>query len=98
MSYFVQLGVAFDMMLNAILGGEAGQTLSYRAALAASQKVWGWCVFCRFLSWWVQRNHCANQLAGIGMDGDQYARAFVGLLMLAALLAAPVFFVWRHAL
>jgi hypothetical protein len=88
-NYLVQVGVAFDMMLNAILGGEAGQTLSYRAALGAEMRRRGWCVFCRFLSWWVQHDHCAYQLAGLGMTGTQYFRAFIGLAALAGVIFSP---------
>jgi hypothetical protein len=96
MTYFYNVGVAFDMMLNALLGGQAGQTISYRAAvngLVRHKRFW--CVFCRFLSWLVQRNHCEDQLCGIIMDGEQEFRAFIGLLFLAALMATPVVLLWR---
>jgi hypothetical protein len=98
LNYLVQIGVAFDMMLNAILGGEAGQTLSYRAAVDAEARKPFWCLFCHFLSWWVQRDHCADQLTGIGMDDWQYLRAFVGLLILAALIALALHLAWIVAI
>ena len=78
------------MLLNAILGGDAGQTISSRAAVEAKARKPFWCVLCCFLSWLVQHDHCADQLAGIGMDDWQYARAFAGLLVLAALIAGTV--------
>jgi hypothetical protein len=93
--YLRQVGIAFDMFMNALLGGVAGQTLSLRAALAARRRVWGWCVLCRFLSWWVQRDHCADQLNGVGMDEDEYFRAMVGLFALALILSAPGWILFR---
>lgn len=94
-SYLVQIGIAFDMLLNAFLGGEAGQTISMRAALAAEKRIAFWCVFCRLLSWLVQRDHCADQLAGIPMKFGNYFRAFIGLGALAGVLAIPFVLVWR---
>ena len=92
MSYFIEIGVAFDMMLNAILGGQAGQTLSYRAAVAQSRReLWG-CLFCHFLAWLVQPQHCIDQLTGTGMKQAQYVRAFLGLAVLAGILLAAMAF------
>lgn len=91
--YLIQVGIAFDMMLNAILGGDAGQTLSYRAALGMEARKPFWCLFCRILSWWVQHDHCADQLTGVGMNDSQYLRAFAGLLILVALIFYPAYFV-----
>ncbi len=87
-----QVGIAFDMMLNAVLGGVAGQTISLRAALASRRHVWFACVFCRFLSWLVQRDHCLDQLTGVRMTGANYLRATAGLLVLAAVLLSPIYF------
>ncbi len=89
-NYFLQLGLAFDMFLNALLGGWAGQTISYRAALGMEARKPAWCMFCRLLSWLVQRDHCQDQIAGVPMDGEEYFRALIGLLVLAAILATPV--------
>jgi hypothetical protein len=91
--YLTQVGIAFDMQLNAILGGVAGQTISLRMAQAALRKVWAACVFCKVLSWLVQRDHCADQLGGKPMNDENYFRAFVGLVVLAILLGAPGVFV-----
>jgi hypothetical protein len=97
MTYLTQLGIAFDMMLNAILGGMAGQTISLRAALGAKAGSRVGCVLCRFLAWLVQPNHCADQLNNTPMKPAQYFRAFVGLVVLAVSIAAPAIFIVRHA-
>ena len=93
--YLRQVGIAFDMFLNALTGGVAGQTISLRAALGDGRRVSRWCVLCRFLSWWVQRDHCHDQLTGVGMDEDQYFRAMVGLLVLATALISPLWAFFR---
>jgi hypothetical protein len=95
MNYFYNVGIAFDMMLNALLGGTAGQTLSYRAASDAAKREKFWCLFCRLLSVLVQPNHCADQLSGIPMDGEEYIRAFFGLVVLSAILFYPLFWFFR---
>jgi hypothetical protein len=96
-SWAEQVGIAFDMFLNAILGGKAGQTISIRAALASQSGSRLGCLFCRLLSWLVQRNHCADQLAGIGMPFGSYVRALICLIALAWLMATTILAVIRWA-
>jgi len=59
--YVERCGIEFDTAINVLTGGQLGQTVSYRVAVAQEDgKRWG-CVFCQFLNWAVQRNHCALQ-------------------------------------
>ncbi len=91
MKYFEAVGIGLDIFLCAILTGQKNTTLSLAAARGAQKQIWFACVFCKFLSWLVQRDHCADQLDGISMGVSNYARAFVGLVLLATILASPVF-------
>ena len=95
-NYFNQVGIAWDMLWNTFFGGKAGQTLSYRAALGMEAKKPFWCVFCRFLSWLVQRNHCEDQLAGIPMKDENHLRAFGGFVVLSIIFSLP--FIWLYHL
>lgn len=75
LSRLVQVGVLADETLNVELDGDAGQTLSLRAALAArSGERWA-CVLCRVLGWLVQRRHCEKQLMHEPMNPLNYVRA-----------------------
>lgn len=69
LAYLARAGIGFDMFINVLTGGAIDQTVSYRVAKAAG---WGpngkqqpgrkWaCYFCVFLTWFVQRDHCADQ-------------------------------------
>jgi hypothetical protein len=84
--YFEVVGIGLDIFLCAILTGQKATTLSMAAARAEPGGLWVACRFCAFLPWFVQRNHCADQRAGIGMAGINYFRAIVGLVILALLL------------
>jgi len=47
--YLYKLGVAASVMLNAVLGGDAPETLCYRAGKARRDgRRWG-CIFCRLI-------------------------------------------------
>lgn len=94
-TYFKNVFVAFDMFLNAALGGVAGQTISMRAALAQKLGTPWACVFCRFLSWLVQRDHCQDQLTSVPMTDPEYAKAAGGLIVLAGLLVAPFYLITK---
>ncbi|MDA8049952.1 MAG: hypothetical protein M0002_08100 [Rhodospirillales bacterium] len=81
---------AADRFLNALAGGLASQTISERAALAKSRgKMWG-CALCRYLSWTVERHHCARTLAGIEERPAAAVLAGVQLALAAAALAGAV--------
>ncbi|RWJ03509.1 hypothetical protein [Mesorhizobium sp.] len=60
-SYLANLRTALSTLLNALLGGEAPETLSYRSAKARrSGKRWG-CLMCRLLDAF-DRDHCDRTL------------------------------------
>jgi hypothetical protein len=94
-TYLENLGIALDMFFNALFGGVAGQTISMRAALAQKNSQIA-CWFCQFLSWLIQRNHCADQLDGVMMQPENYFRAGCGLLVLMSLLIGPIVFAWKN--
>jgi hypothetical protein len=77
---------ALDMLLCAILTGRKATTLSMASAQGESKKILAACIFCDFLSLWVQKNHCQKTLAGIPMGENNELRAGLGLLLLAALI------------
>jgi hypothetical protein len=54
--------IAFDQFCNAILGGDPGDTISYRAAVARQSNAKWACVLCRFLDLF-QQGHCDKTLA-----------------------------------
>jgi hypothetical protein len=61
LAYLARCGIEFDTAINVLTGGQLGQTVSYRCAVAQRNgKAWG-CFMCRFLNWAVQRNHCPDQ-------------------------------------
>lgn len=74
-SRVVQLGLLTDEGLSVESGGLADETLSLRAARAASRGSRPACILCRTLSWLVQPRHCAKQLSGEPMHPVNYARA-----------------------
>jgi hypothetical protein len=60
-AYLARCGIEFDTAINVLTGGELGETVSYRCAVAQRNgKAWG-CIMCWFLNWAVQRNHCPDQ-------------------------------------
>lgn len=92
MTWLTNLVLAWDEFLNAMLGGEAGQTLSYRAALARQDGAkWG-CVLCGLLAVLIQRGHCDRTMAGEMPTGLASIRAaalllsiFLGFILLVRL-------------
>ena len=67
-SYPYRCGEALDEGLNVVLfNGDPHVTISEHAADAQhAKRRWG-CVLCQWLSWTVERNHCAKTLAGTSM-------------------------------
>ncbi|WP_065755168.1 hypothetical protein [Bradyrhizobium paxllaeri] len=55
--YVLTVLLAIDQLLNALLGGYADETISYRASIAAAEgRAWG-CIFCKWIErWWP--SHC----------------------------------------
>lgn len=86
LNYFNQAGIAFSMLLNALSGGQAGQTLSYRAALGEEARKPFWCALCRVAAWLRGPNYCAEYLAGIEGAEWLYVSAFLGLCVVAVIL------------
>ena len=84
--YAKRVGVALDILLNVILGGVAGQTISLRAALAMQSGNPVGCAVCAALAFLVQRNHCALQLVPGTEPTSAALRAGVLLIGLAVLL------------
>ena len=75
-------GYMLDCFLCALFGGPENTPISLEAARAKDRGArWG-CIMCRFLSWTVERHHCAKQLHGIAVQ--RWAALRAGL-MLAAL-------------
>ena len=75
--YFARCGVEFDTAVNVLTGGNLGQTVSLRCAVANRDgKRWGrWA--CAFLSVVVQRDHCPLQfVAGPSLPWPMCARAW----------------------
>lgn len=88
-SYFYAIGIQLDKLLCAVLTGSLDTTLSLFAARLAAKGNRPACWFCAVLSMLVQRDHCADQLAGTGMPLGSEVRAFIGLAALAAALEWP---------
>jgi hypothetical protein len=62
MRWLRQVLRGLDHLLNAILGGDATQTVSLRAALARDTGTrWG-CILCKVLDWF-QKDHCTIELS-----------------------------------
>ena len=76
-------GISVDETINVLTGGQSGMTVSMRAAIGAGyradgrtgERKAGWCLFCTFLSWVVQRNHCADQFVPGPTDWRTWIRA-----------------------
>ncbi len=83
LTYFIAVGVQLDEFLCALIFGVRGVTISLHAALEAKAgRRWA-CWLCAVLSWLVQHDHCADQLAGKPMTLRNYTIAFGALGMLA---------------
>jgi hypothetical protein len=78
-------GIIFDETINVLTGGEAGQTVSLRAAIGAGYTPEGrvgprklrWCIFCAFLAKAVQPNHCALQFIAGKSNWRTWVRAMI---------------------
>lgn len=92
MRLLIELGLWCDEGLNVETGGDADQTLSLRAALAARRGSKTACVFCRVLSWLVQPRHCAKQLSAETMRPVNYIR---GMLCIMAAYGVQVVIAWQ---
>ena len=56
-TYFINLAVAFDYLLNATFAGDPSETLTRRAARARREgRAWG-CVLCALLDL-IDKGHC----------------------------------------
>ena len=72
LEYIRRVLVGFDMFCNTITGGEPGDTISYRSAVAQSEgREWG-CLMCDFLNLF-QKNHC-----GLTLEADDNQRLLWG--------------------
>jgi hypothetical protein len=95
LNYLIAVGFQLDELLCAILFGVMDTTISLHVALEAKAgKKWA-CLFCKFLSWLVQRDHCQDQLDNVPMQLDNYIRALIGLLLLAALIVIVFLALWH---
>lgn len=60
-AYLWNLLIAFDQLINTLLGGYPDETISSRAAKAMSAgKQWG-CLLCKILDM-IDRGHCQNNI------------------------------------
>lgn len=60
--YTLRVLIGLDMFASAITGGQPGDTISYRAAVARANGSKFACVFCKFLNI-LQKDHCTVTLA-----------------------------------
>ena len=88
--YLERCGIEFDTAINVLTGGQLGQTVSLRVAEAErAGKEWG-CLFCWFLDWAVQRNHCALQFSKTPSPWTVYVRAGIAFAIGIGLITAGV--------
>jgi hypothetical protein len=82
-------GISFDETINVLTGGNAGETVSLRAAIGAGWTAQGrtgprkpgWCWFCRFLSITVQPHHCELQFVDTPSNWKTWVRAGVAFAL-----------------
>lgn len=68
--YIWAIGVALSILLNAVTGGEAFETMSYRSAKARRDgRRWG-CLLCQFLDT-IHRDHCERTLKAWEGENEQ---------------------------
>jgi hypothetical protein len=84
LAYIGRCGVALDMFLNVIFGGAFNQTISLRAAVAASRGSIPGKITCAVLSILVHKDHCALALQHVSTPICAALRAGLLLLLLAA--------------
>jgi hypothetical protein len=69
--------LAADELVNTILDGEPGDSISHRAAVAATEnKRWG-CILCRIIEIF-EKNHCTKSIAAhdaqVKMEADSIVK------------------------
>jgi hypothetical protein len=75
--YIERVGIEFDTAVNVLFGGDLGQTVSLRAAMAARDgERWG-CWMCWLLGKIVQPHHCRDQFLTADTPTLVYVRAGV---------------------
>jgi len=84
-AYFEAVGYQLDCLLCAIIFGIKNCTISLHAALEELTGARWACWLCGLLEL-VQKNHCADQRAGLPMQLPNYIRAFTGLVALSLLM------------
>jgi len=73
-NYILQVLIAFDRMVNVMLGGRQNETISSRSALARKEgRVWG-CLLCKFLDK-LESDHCNKALITDELDSEQEDKA-----------------------
>ena len=88
-------GLTFDVAVNVLFAGTPFQTVSYRAAVAQRDgKPWG-CLMCRFLSWAVQRDHCADQFTDTEAPAIVYVRAGVAFGVAFGIVGVALWELWQ---
>lgn len=95
MNYWQRVGIEFDIAVNVLTGGQLGQTVSYRSAVAwRAGKRWG-CIMCWFLNWAVQKNHCPEQFTSDPTPNFDMMRAGIAFAFGIFVLCAIAFSVWK---
>jgi hypothetical protein len=61
-SYFINMLIALDQLLNALAGGYPDETISLHAARARDKGSKTGCVLCKMLDWF-DKNHCDRVIA-----------------------------------
>lgn len=56
-TYLINIAIAADFMLNALLAGDPAETLTRRMARAGREGRWYGCVFCRLMDL-IDTDHC----------------------------------------
>lgn len=87
-NYLKRCGVEFDVACNVLTGGQLGQTVSYRCAVAWRAGKPVGCAMCWFLNIFVQRNHCPDQFTSAPTPWFDMVRAGIAFAVgIAALVA-----------
>lgn len=102
--YLERNGYQFDRSVNTMAGGDPTQTVSERSAYGAGwrpgpdpehsvrtgERILGWCIFCKFLSYAVQHRHCALQFTNKKSPALTYLRAGIAFGVGFYLLGAGI--------
>ena len=97
-TYFENIGLEADVMINVLFGGQPGQTVSMRSAIGAGYtpagrtgpRMWFWCAVCWALNYIVQKNHCALQMTSKPEPGYVYVKAAAAFMILFLAIRAIV--------